>query len=99
MIEYLRVVYVEMDFFIVLVRNNKEIFVDKILYVMIYLCYNCVWYIVVVGIKKVVYVEFYEKSLVMKFYDDFISDNVDVKNKVCFLLFEGVLFWCYEVFF
>lgn len=87
-----------MDSLIALARNNKETSVDKTLYVTTYPCHNCARHIVAAGIKKVVYVEPYEKSLAMKLHDDSISDNADAKNKVCFLPFEGVSSRRYEYF-
>jgi deoxycytidylate deaminase len=99
LIEYSRAVHAEMDSLIALARNNKETSVDKTLYVTTFPCHNCARHIVAAGIKKVVYVEPYEKSLAMKLHDDSISDNSDAKDKVCFLPFEGVSARRYEVFF
>lgn len=94
--EYGRVVYVEMEVIFVCVWSNISIY-DGILYCIIFLCYNCVKYIVVSGIKRVVYIEFYFKSKVFDFYLDLILilDKNYISECVIFELFVGVGLCCF----
>lgn len=67
-------------------------------YIIIFFCYNCVCYIVVVGIICVVFIEFYDKSFVLDFYCDVIIWEESSK-KFFFVYFIGVFFVCYfEIF-
>ncbi len=59
------------------------------MYVTTYPCHNCAKHIISSGIKKVFYIEPYEKSLATALHDDSICGNIDCKG-VQFLPFEGV---------
>ncbi|EOX3376125.1 anti-phage dCTP deaminase [Vibrio cholerae] len=98
LIEYSRAVHAEMDAIVALARNNKESAVGKILFATTYPCHNCARHIVAAGIRRVVYIEPYEKSLAMKLHDDSITD-AEEDEKVKLSPFEGVSPKRFETFF
>ncbi|EOV8090849.1 anti-phage dCTP deaminase [Vibrio parahaemolyticus] len=98
LIEYSRAVHAEMDAIVALARNNKESAVGKTLFATTYPCHNCARHIVAAGIKRVVYIEPYEKSLAMKLHDDSITDSGE-SEKVKLSPFEGVSPRRFEAFF
>ncbi|MBG3047915.1 deoxycytidylate deaminase [Proteus mirabilis] len=90
-IEYSRAIHAEMDAIMSLARNTSVGTVDKIMYCTTYPCHNCARHIVAAGIKKVVYIEPYEKSLSRDLHDDAICHTDDMsESKVLFANFEGV---------
>ena len=91
LIEYSRAIHAEMDAIISLARSSGTTTVDKTLYCTTYPCHNCARHIVAAGIKRVVYIEPYEKSLAMDLHDDAIChiDNQD-DDKLLLQNFEGV---------
>ncbi|WP_422528350.1 anti-phage dCTP deaminase [Serratia fonticola] len=97
-IEYSRAIHAEMDAITSLARNPSESTKGKILYSTTYPCHNCARHIVASGIKKVVFIEPYEKSLALRLHNDSISELNEV-NKVTFELFEGVSPRRYQKFF
>lgn len=99
-IEYSRAIHAEMDSIMALARNPNLSSVDKIMYCTTFPCHNCARHIVAAGIKKVIYIEPYEKSLALDLHNDAItkSDN-DNNEKVIFCNFEGVSPSRYESFF
>lgn len=90
-IEYSRAVHAEMDAIISFARNTKASTIGMTLYCTTYPCHVCTRHIIAAGIKKVIYIEPYEKSLATSLYDDSIVDasNGD-DSKVLFDNFEGV---------
>lgn len=90
LIEYSRAIHAEMDAIISLARNNNNT-LGKTLYCTTYPCHVCARHIVAAGIKRVVYIEPYEKSLALQLHGDAIChpDNKD-QEKVLFENFEGV---------
>lgn len=90
LIEYSRAIHAEMDAIISLARQSAETTHNTSLYTTTYPCHNCARHIVTAGIKKVYYIEPYEKSLASKLHFDSISKNKDSSEKVSFLPFEGV---------
>ncbi|MEZ8158934.1 anti-phage dCTP deaminase [Vibrio splendidus] len=97
-IEYSRAIHAEMDAITSLARTSSSSTQDKILYCTTYPCHNCARHIVAAGIKRVVYIEPYEKSLAMQLHGDAITDSNE-SNKVSFEAFEGVAPNRYESFF
>lgn len=90
-IEYSRAIHAEMDAILSLARNTSTGTVGKVMYCTTYPCHSCARHIVASGIKKVVYIEPYEKSLAKTLHEDAICHTDDVKNdKVLFASFEGV---------
>jgi deoxycytidylate deaminase len=55
-------------------------------------CHNCARHIVAAGIKRVLYIEPYEKSLALELHDDAIVSDTDgdSESRVRFMHFEGV---------
>lgn len=99
-IEYSRAIHAEMDAILSLARNTTSGSIGKIMYCTTYPCHSCARHIVAAGIKKVVYIEPYEKSLAKELHEDSIchTDNIE-PNKVIFESFEGVSPLRYEKFF
>jgi deoxycytidylate deaminase len=97
-IEYSRSIHAEMDAITTLARLGNGGFYDKILYTTTFPCHNCARHIVAVGIRKVIYIEPYEKSLALELHDDAITE-VNECGKVVFESFEGVSPRRYQKFF
>ncbi len=89
LIEYSRAVHAEMDALIQLARTTGQTTTGATLYCTTYPCHSCARHIVAAGIKKVVYIEPYEKSLAIELHSDAISTSGE-KDKVYFACFEGV---------
>ncbi|MFM5167938.1 anti-phage dCTP deaminase [Aeromonas veronii] len=98
LIEYSRAIHAEMDAIVSLSRQTSESTMGATLYATTYPCHNCARHIVAAGIRKVIYIEPYEKSLALKLHDDSISETEENK-KVQFLPFEGVSPNRFEKFF
>lgn len=89
LIEYSRAVHAEMDALIQLARTEGQSTIGATLYCTTYPCHSCARHIVAAGIKRVIYIEPYEKSLALELHADSISTTEEV-NKVAFTPFEGV---------
>ena len=99
-IEYSRAIHAEMDSIMALARNTNISSVDKIMYCTTFPCHNCARHIVAAGIKKVIYIEPYEKSLALDLHNDAITQSdTESTQKVIFCNFEGVSPSRYESFF
>lgn len=96
--EYSRSIHAEMDVITTMARTSKENTKGKVLYTTTYPCHNCARHIVSSGIKKVIYIEPFEKSLALDLHDDAISKSESSK-KVSFIEFEGVSPRRYNKFF
>jgi len=93
LIEYSRAIHAEMDAIIALARTNLDT-INKTLYCTTYPCHICARHIVASGIKRVVYIEPYEKSLAILLHGDAIhqsegSNGSNEETKVSFEMFEG----------
>lgn len=97
-IEYSRAIHAEMDAITSLARTTSSTTLGKTLYCTTYPCHNCARHIVAAGIKRVVYIEPYEKSLAIQLHGDAITDSNE-ENKVAFQPFEGVSPNRYSAFF
>lgn len=100
-IEYSRAIHAEMDAIISLARSNSSNSKNKTLFCTTYPCHVCARHIVAAGIKKVIYIEPYEKSLALQLHSDSIShkDNHTSTDTVVFENFEGVAPKRYAKFF
>lgn len=100
-IEYSRAIHAEMDSIMALARNTSISSVGKVMYCTTFPCHNCARHIVAAGIKRVIYIEPYEKSLALDLHSDAItqSDSAENTSKVVFSNFEGVSPARYESFF
>lgn len=94
LLEYSRSVHAEMDAITTLARINGSSTLDAYLYTTTYPCHHCARHIIAAGIKKVFYIEPYEKSLARELHRDAIEidpeDDNSNKNIVQFLHFEGI---------
>jgi deoxycytidylate deaminase len=91
LIEFSRAVHAEMEAIISVARSGKSGIVGATLYSTTFPCHNCARHIVASGIKKVIYIEPYPKSLALELHDDSITTDEDqAENKVVFLQYEGV---------
>ncbi|GAB3464444.1 anti-phage dCTP deaminase [Massilia terrae] len=100
--EFSRAVHAEMDALIALARLGTNGIAGGSLYTTTFPCHSCARHIVAAGIRKVYYIEPYEKSLAKKLHDDAITfeseddDSEGLKRKedplhsVKFIHFEGV---------
>lgn len=87
--EFVRAVHAEMDAILSASRNGVPVR-RATLYCTTFPCHNCAKHIVAAGIKRVVYVEPYPKSLSSRLHDDSISLDRREANKVTFAPFVGV---------
>jgi deoxycytidylate deaminase len=92
LIEFSRAVHAEMEAMLSIARLGTTGLVGSTLYTTTYPCHNCAKHIVDAGIKRVVYLEPYEKSLARLLHPDAISDPLQERNsnKVCFDNYGGV---------
>ena len=93
LIEFSRSVHAEMDALLNLVRSGTKLPDKSVLFSTTYPCHNCARHIVAAGIKKVVYLEPYAKSMAIDLHDDSIADNKSEKEsegKVRFVPYQGV---------
>lgn len=92
LIEFSRAVHAEMDAIIAVARSAKHGIVGSTMYVTTYPCHNCAKHIIDAGIKRVVYIEPYVKSLAQKLHPDAINNPSfeRVEHKVSFDNYGGV---------
>lgn len=93
LIEFSRSVHAEMDALMTLVRDGVKLGDNASLYSTTYPCHNCARHIVASGIKRVVYLEPYAKSLAINLHDDSIADNLsstESEGMVVFVPYQGV---------
>lgn len=74
LLEFSRSIHAEMDAILTVARDNIAGIKDSTLYCTTYPCHNCAKHIVGAGIKRVVFLEPYEKSLARKLHPDSIAD-------------------------
>lgn len=90
LIEFSRSIHAEMEAILSVAREGKHSLVGATLYTNTYPCHNCARHIVASGIREVVYIEPYLKSLAIELHSDVISELPDAKNMVVFRQFSGV---------
>lgn len=91
LIEFSRAVHAEMEAIVSVARTGGKGIVGSTLFSTTYPCHSCARHVVAAGIRKVVYIEPYAKSLALELHDDAISsDEKDFGKKVVFLQYEGV---------
>lgn len=91
LIEFSRAVHAEMEAIISVARNGKAGLMGGTLYSTTFPCHSCARHIVAAGIKRVIYIEPYTKSLALNLHEDTISiHESDHTKKVVFLQYEGV---------
>jgi deoxycytidylate deaminase len=91
LIEFSRAVHAEMEAIISVARTGKAGLMGGTLFSTTFPCHNCARHIVAAGIKRVIYIEPYTKSLALNLHEDTISiREADNRKKVVFLQYEGV---------
>ncbi|HFQ81735.1 MAG TPA: deoxycytidylate deaminase [Desulfobacterales bacterium] len=94
LLEYSRAVHAEMDAITSAAKIGHFPLKETILFSTTFPCHHCARHIVASGIKKVYYIEPYEKSLAIKLHSDAIelnsTDGSNESKKVIFSHFEGV---------
>jgi deoxycytidylate deaminase len=91
LIEYSRAVHAEMEAIISVARGNKPGLVGATLFSTTFPCHSCARHIVASGIRRVLYIEPYAKSLANTLHGDAISMvETDNPKRVAFLQYEGV---------
>lgn len=91
--EFGRVVHAEMDALLSCARLGIPV-VNGVLYSTTFPCHNCAKHIIAAGVRRVVYVEPYRKSMAPEFHDDSISVGLHQEeqhgDKVVFEPFVGI---------
>lgn len=90
LIEFSRAIHAEMDAIISIARSGNRSPIGTSLYTTTYPCHGCARHIVAAGIKRVVYIEPYPKSLATALHDDTVRHDALSKNHVNIVPFEGV---------
>jgi deoxycytidylate deaminase len=90
LIEYSRSIHAEMEAILGVAREGKHSLVGSTLYVTTYPCHNCARHIVATGIKEVVYIEPYQKSLAIELHSDAVSEVRSDDGRVIFVQYDGV---------
>lgn len=92
LIEFSRAVHAETDAIISIARSGVSGLVGSSLYCTTFPCHNCTKHIVDAGIRRVVYLEPYEKSLARKLHADALNDPLQPKqeHRLSLDLFNGV---------
>jgi deoxycytidylate deaminase len=89
LIEFSRSIHAEMEAVLGVAREGRHSLVGSTLYATTYPCHNCARHIVATGIKEVVYIEPYAKSLATELHWDAVSE-VRCNDHVVFRQFDGV---------
>ena len=80
-----------MDAIVSVARSHKAGLVGGTLYATTFPCHSCARHIVASGIKKVLYIEPYPKSLALDLHRDAVSEDEKLApEKVVFLQYSGV---------
>jgi deoxycytidylate deaminase len=87
--EFIRAVHAEMEAILSAARNGISTR-RTTLYCTTFPCHNCAKHIIDAGIKKVVYIEPYAKSLSSTLHEDAISLEKPSPNKITFTPFVGI---------
>lgn len=100
LIEFSRSIHAEMDALISLARAGIKGVEGATLYCTTYPCHNCAKHIVGSGIRRVVYLEPYEKSLATELHSDSINGPlINEGNKVVLEIYGGASPHKFELFF
>lgn len=90
LIEFSRAVHAEMAAIVSSARDGLGQVRGSTLFTTTFPCHNCARHIVAAGIRKVIYIEPYPKSLALNLHHDAIStDAADEGKKVVFLQYQG----------
>lgn len=89
-IEFSRAIHAEMEAILGLARSQGNSTDSCVLYTTTFPCHNCARHIIAAGIKRVVYIEPYEKSLALDLHEDAITTDAWTPEKTLFETFAGV---------
>ncbi|TJX76892.1 MAG: hypothetical protein E5W21_03435 [Mesorhizobium sp.] len=90
LIEFSRAVHAEMAAIVSCARDGLGKVRGATLFTTTFPCHNCARHIVAAGLRKVIYIEPYPKSLALNLHHDAIStDAADEGKKVVFLQYQG----------
>ncbi|MDD0996242.1 deaminase [Pseudomonas sp. TNT2022 ID1044] len=89
-IEFSRAIHAEMEAILGLARSQGNSTDSCVLYTTTFPCHNCARHIIAAGIKRVVYIEPYEKSLALDLHEDAITTDANLPGKTLFETFAGV---------
>ncbi|WP_442782811.1 anti-phage dCTP deaminase [Collimonas fungivorans] len=90
LIEFSRSIHAEMHAILRSLQFNGNLVVGGRIYVTTYPCHSCARHIIAAGIKEVIFIEPYRKSLAIKLHDDAISEDENAQNKVILRQYDGV---------
>lgn len=90
LIEFSRSIHAEMEAILSVAREGRHSLVNATLYCTTYPCHNCARHIVASGIKSVVYIEPYEKSLAVALHHDSVTEDPEDRSRVNFRQYNGV---------
>jgi len=99
LIEYSRAIHAEMDAITSLARSIRCSSKDTTIFTTTFPCHNCARHIVAAGIKRVVFIEPYAKSLAIDLHGDSICWDEESDKKLHIDSFEGVAPTKYQIFF
>lgn len=88
LIEFSRSVHAEMEAIVSVARGGKGSTVNGTLYTTTFPCHSCARHIIAAGIKRVIFIEPYSKSLALELHNDAIT-LTDEPHKVQFEQYEG----------
>lgn len=93
LLEFSRSIHAEMDAIVSIARKGSQSTKGTYMYSTTFPCHNCARHIIAAGIKKMFYIQPYEKSLASDLHgDDLVLDPTETDDKtdrVQFLHFEG----------
>lgn len=79
-----------MEAIISVARSAKQGIVGSTLYCTTFPCHSCARHIVASGIKNVIYIEPYPKSLANELHNDSVTTAEHSDNKVRFVQYDGI---------
>lgn len=89
LIEFSRAIHAEMTAILAVARDKRHSLRNATMVVTTYPCHNCARHIVASGIKSVIYIEPYEKSLAIRLHPDSISEDERERDRCHFKQFQG----------
>jgi deoxycytidylate deaminase len=89
-IEFSRAIHAEMEAILGLARSQGNSTDSCVMYTTTFPCHNCARHIIAAGIRRVVYIEPYEKSLALDLHEDAITTDINHAGKTLFETFAGV---------
>lgn len=90
LIEFSRAVHAEMHAILNAGATHGASVKGSTLYVTTYPCHSCARHLIAAGVKKVVFLEPYRKSLATKLHKDAITEKEDANDRVRLIPYNGV---------